>query len=389
MKNNNNLSVLITIDGNIPSKKAHSFNVAKMAQGFFQAGHDTELVSLLSLPNIIDQIKLGKIHRHYGIDERIRIKLLPVFNRDFFIKKIHAKNFNKRAGKYFKLQNPDLVYCRSYLSVIECIKNEIPCIIESHTTGYDHPDLQKVFELAKNQYFLGFVTINEILKQEYVKRGVPEEKILVMEDGVDLNSHNIDDDRHFWRKQLKLDSYNNIVVYTGGLYREKGIESILKTAKLCNDIKFVLVGGEAEQIKEWQNFCIDNGVKNALFTGFKPNSELPKYLKAADVLFMPYDTALNYKVMDINTTSPLKLFEYIAAKRPVVSSDIPVVSKIVKHNETALLAEENSIEHQAGLIKEMLNNPQKAEEIALNAYKKAKQYEWKERCRKITETFLK
>ena len=36
----------------------------------------------------------------------------------------------------------------------------------------------------------------------------------------------------------------------------------------------------------------------------------------------------------------------MGSKRPVVSSEIPVITKIVEHNKTAMLAEENSIKSQ-------------------------------------------
>jgi len=123
--------------------------------------------------------------------------------------------------------------------------------------------------------------------------------------------------------------------YIHGLYKEKGIESILKTKKLIKDesIMFYIIGGTPYQVKEWISYVNKNKITNVTFLGFKPNSELPGYHKAADILFMPYDAEIKYQIMDINSTSPLKLFEYMASKRPIVSSDIPTIKKVKKIKE--------------------------------------------------------
>ena len=377
--------VIVTIDGNIPSKFAHSFNVMKMAQGFFQCGYKTEVVSLLSWPILKEWLKIKKIHYHYGVSKEIKITLLPVFNKDFYYKTIDAKGFNIRAGKYFKKQKPDLVYCRSYLSVIECIKNRIPCIIETHTTLYDNPDLKKVFELSCSEYLLGLVTINKLLSNEYVKRGFPDNKIIIEEDGVDISQYNINDDKLYWRKKLHMPEDKRIVLYSGGLYKEKGIESILKTKKLITDetIMFYIIGGTPDQVKEWSFYVNKNKITNVIFLGFKPNSELPCYHKAADILFMPYDAEIKYQIMDINSTSPLKLFEYMASKRPIVTSDIPTIKKIVKNKKEAMLAKLDHHVDLANCIYDLLNDNKKAEQIANNALKLVEKYSWENRCKRI------
>jgi len=45
----------------------------------------------------------------------------------------------------------------------------------------------------------------------------------------------------------------------------------------------------------------------------------------------------------LNSTSPLKLFEYMASGRPIVSTDIPTISKILKHEYNAMLAKPNNM----------------------------------------------
>lgn len=384
------VKIITAIDGNIPTKFAHSFNIMKMSQGFKDITGDVELVTLQTVKTIFNKLKIRSISEHYGVDSNLKIKFISVFSRDSLKKAIGVRGFHKKAAAYIKSQNPDLVFCRSYLIALESVKLGLNTVIETHATNYDtNIALNDIFKISNKPNFKGLVTISNILKEEYVKRGVPESKVLVLEDGVDLSQFNISNDKGYWRKKLNLPLNKKILLYSGGLYKEKGIESILKTHKLLSekrdDVVSIFIGGEDQQVREWLDYCLEHNINNVLFLGFKPNSHLPRYMKAADILMMPYDTTVNYKVMDVNTTSPLKLFEYMGSNRPVVSSNIPVIKKIVKHNESAMLADENSVESQVDLVLKLLDNEILSEKIANNAYEVVKQYEWKERCKVIIE----
>jgi glycosyltransferase involved in cell wall biosynthesis len=119
------------------------------------------------------------------------------------------------------------------------------------------------------------------------------------------------------------------------------------------------------------------------------NSKVPWYLKSADALIMPYKTDQNIKIMDINTTSPLKLFEYMAAKRPIISTNIPAISQIITNHLDGLLAKPNDIQELAHFVQIILEDDQLAESLANNAYEKVQNYDWKERCRRIIEYYIK
>jgi glycosyltransferase involved in cell wall biosynthesis len=264
---------------------------------------------------------------------------------------------------------------------------EVPTIIETHTTNYHNNDMQNIYRISKETSFLGLVTISEEIKKEHIKRGIPAEKIFVLEDGVDLESFEINDDRYFWRIKLGLPTKKNLVVYCGQLFEEKGIEHILLTAKKLRheNILFVLIGGFKRDIDKWERYCKKESIDNAFFTGFIHNTEVPKYLKAADVLIMPYRTNIDFIRMDINTTSPMKLFEYMASKRPIVSTNIPTISKVIEHGKSALLAAPNNIEQLKNYVMELVEDSEKSNRIVINAFEAVKKYEWKERCKKIIQ----
>jgi glycosyltransferase involved in cell wall biosynthesis len=381
--------MIITTDGNIPSRFAHSFNVMKMAQGFADAGEDVQLVSLQSLPNLWERIKVRNIRKFYGISKEVKLRFLIVPSFGFFFKRIGIKRYTRKAVAYIQTKKPNFIYCRSYKTVFQAVKIGIPSIIETHTTYFNHPELRKVYSIAHDKSFLGMVTINEALKAGYAKMGVPEEKIVVLEDGVDLALFKNIPEKSNLRKQLRLPDNMKIILYSGSLYKEKGIQQIIDLAQkfsLKREYEFVLVGGTKSQIRDWKNQCDRKKLQNVTFKGFVKNRQVPLFLKAADVLLMPYDTSISYEVMDIHTTSPLKLFEYMASGTPIVSTNIPTISKILTHGVNALLAEPNEIDSLESLIIEACTSP-KSVGLAQRAYQDVEEYQWVTRCKTILETF--
>jgi glycosyltransferase involved in cell wall biosynthesis len=382
--------MIITIDGNIPSTFAHSMNVMKMAQGFLDIGEDVTLVTLLTWPNWKDLLKVHNIYHFYGVSPKIKIKWVPVYNRDFWTKKIHAKGFNEKAAQIIASAKTNYVYCRSFLTAYLCVKKSIPVILETHTTHYQNEDLQKVYTIAGNSNFLGLVTIHDDIKNQHISNGIAAEKVLVLPDGVDLKQFDLNLDQRDCRKQLGLSMDKKIILYCGSLHPEKGINSIIECATLfknCNDCQFVIVGGNNQDVLFWQKQAMQNNV-HVDFVGFVPHSEVPMYLKAADVLLMPYSKKIDYQVMDVHTTSPLKLYEYMASGVPIVSTNITAVSSVVPHLEGALLAEPDDVQQLCDHIEKLLYNPDLAARLTKYAKEKVVHYQWQSRCLKIRNSFL-
>ena len=234
--------------------------------------------------------------------------------------------------------------------------------------------------------FKGLVTIHESIKQEHARRGVPADKILVMENGVDIQRFVVEDDATFWKRELNLDPQKMYAIYSGHLYPEKGIEVILAVAERLQsrtDVEFILVGGLEKWRTHWERYCQQRRISNVRFTGFVPNALVPQYLKSADCLLLPYRLDMEHEVMDIHTTSPIKLFEYMAAKRAIVATGIPSVTKVLQHNRNALLAEPGDLDTFSKHIERVLDRPELNQYLGSRAYSDVQQFTWEERCKTI------
>jgi len=397
------IKIAVISSGHIPSQWAHSINTMKMANAFSKLGHNVEVLTVERYLERKNKQRIKDIYKFYGISKNIKIlyfrdnflfylEEMKPFNWILWILKKITKNRiryifdpENQISEYCKKNNVDICYCRSYRTVFYNIKNKIPSIMESHTPNIKHPDLQRVIKLSHSKYFKGLVTISDILKQNFMKAGIPKDKILVLQDGVDIESfQNIKKTEA--RANLGLPQDKSIIMYCGHLYKGRGIEYILDAAKILKDknVMFAIVGGFPSDVSYWKKYANDMGLVNVVFTGFVENGMVPTYLKAADVLLMPYtrDTP-TYKWM-----SPLKLFEYMAAGQPIIATDLVAIKERIENLKTGILVKEKSGKEIANAVRLILDNRVLANKLSRNAAKEVEKYSLRKRAEAILNKFV-
>jgi glycosyltransferase involved in cell wall biosynthesis len=174
--------------------------------------------------------------------------------------------------------------------------------------------------------------------------------------------------------------------YTGHLYRGRGLSLLLKMATCTPDITYLLVGGEPVEIKRLESDVQSMGINNIILVGFVPNAELPLYQAACDVLMMPYQ----HKVAassggDISRyLSPMKLFEYMACGRAILSSNLQVLKEVL-NTQNAVLLPPDDVDAWTNEIQDLRSNHDRLEQLAIQARKDAAQYTWKARAERILD----
>lgn len=132
---------------------------------------------------------------------------------------------------------------------------------------------------------------------------------------------NAGDFSHFSKstsEHLLRDFPKPVVGYFGAIAEWFDTNLIEFIAKKRNDITFVFIGDTyGSNLKKLMN------LDNVYFLGERPYSEIPKYLIEFDVCLIPFKmTKL------IQDTHPIKIYEYFAAGKPVVTTDIPALHKM-------------------------------------------------------------
>ncbi|RCV89370.1 glycosyltransferase [Billgrantia montanilacus] len=174
------------------------------------------------------------------------------------------------------------------------------------------------------------------------------------------------------REMLGLSEPYPIVIYQGGQQPGRGLERLVKCSVHVPGAYFVFVGGGSlhEELKQLAvSLDLDNRV---FFIPTVPLDDLPKYTSSADIGVQPIEnTCLNHFTTDSN-----KLFEYVIAGLPVVASQLPEISKVVREYDLGLLVPEGNTEALAKAIHELVQDPALRERYRANAQLAAQSLNW-------------
>ena len=176
----------------------------------------------------------------------------------------------------------------------------------------------------------------EGVKQEVLARGVPEEKLCVIPNAVDLSLFSPERRRDEVLAQ-KLGLGDAIVLgFIGSFYEYEGLDVLLNALpaalKQVPNLKLLLVGG-GDHEAELKRLVVANSIESAvIFTGRVPFSEVERYYDLVDVFVYPRRKS---RLTDLVT--PLKPIEAMAKGRVVMASDCGGHREIVTHGRNGLL----------------------------------------------------
>jgi glycosyltransferase involved in cell wall biosynthesis len=226
----------------------------------------------------------------------------------------------------------------------------------------------------------GIVAITHGLKAQLVTVGYKEEKIFVSPDAVDIMVFDAAFTKEEARTKLGLPHDRKIALYAGAIEDPwKGAGVFYGSAvHLPDTYLLVIVGGKPLYVEKFLREY--PAVPSVRMEGYKDYyKELPVYLKAADVLVVP-----NSGKEDISriSTSPLKVFAYMAAGRPMVASDLPSIREVL-NGSNAVLVEADNPQALARGIATLAEDPALANHLAAQARKDVEVYTWDARAKTI------
>ncbi|NCC71643.1 glycosyltransferase, partial [bacterium] len=225
--------------------------------------------------------------------------------------------------------------------------------------------------------------LTSFIRKELVELEVDKKNILVEADAVDLEKFNIDISKEEAREKLNLPKDKILLGYTGTIKtmgREKGVGLLIDCLRNLRANNFlIVVGGRNRDLIFYKEKVNKMGLSSrVIFIGQVGFDLIPYYQKAFDVLLAPYPNGNHYTYY----MSPLKLFEYMASKRPIVTSDLPSIREVGDEN-SVILVEPNNPKKLAEGIKKVLENKDLADKISQQAFFDVQNYTWKKRVDNI------
>ena len=271
--------------------------------------------------------------------------------------------FRAKIGEIVNTFKPDIIHS-GHIWILSSIATEfnIPTIVSSHGTdiiGYDsweqfHRYCSNAVEKCEN-----IVTISQSNNEQVLQRfPYAKNKAITIVNGYDQEIFS----RKKYDKQLILNKlgitnkYNNIVLLSGRLVHVKGIDILLKAAKIYEKENIVtLIAGEGILHKELEELAKNLKLKNVFFLGAKTQTELNELYNIADV------TVLSSRYEGL----ALVVIEALACGTPVVVTNIEAMNGFMKKEFGLVVEKENPQALANGIIKTLSEKEKyKNEEIA-------------------------
>lgn len=370
----------------LPSERAHSHQIAQVCDALSRLGHDVTLFAPFR-KNIVTDDYWTYYHaernvklRHLGHFDPIHSRLLPGVLGLLTLNALLRKALKKELMH----TQFDLLYTRSAALLRPLLNAGLPVILELHQLPRRN---KRAFVKQCNQCRV-VACLTSPMRDALVEWGVSADRVIVAGDAVDLSRFAALPSREAARQQLKIQTERMIVGYVGRLKTlgmEKGVGSLLDALKFLHDShEFfgLVVGGPKSDQQEYEAVASSFGLgaTDVLFTGEVPPHDVPTALAACDIFVMPFPDVPHYRF----NMSPLKMFEYMAAGRPIITSDLPTVRDVLS-DETAVFCKPGDTASLVLALHWIKEHPQEALDRAAKAQELVKTHTWEERMKRILE----
>jgi glycosyltransferase involved in cell wall biosynthesis len=255
--------------------------------------------------------------------------------------------------------------------------NKKPVVLTYHNDTIGHGLIErfvaKLYNTLENNLILKNVAIitvpSQAYKEKLVGRGMEEDRIEVVNNGVDFRVRSKTSEIAHLQKKHKL-SGKKIILFIGALETRKGVEYLIKAvpeiAKEISEVK-ILVVGDGKMKSKLQCLAHDLRVEDSiLFTGYLPDEELGVLYDVADVFVLP----------SLYETFSLVILEAMTHGIPVVTTDIAGTRALVKSGHNGLAIEPRSPKRLASAIVRVLLDDRFAKEIGEKGKQTSIKYSW-------------
>ena len=273
---------------------------------------------------------------------------------------VHAHDFDTLPAGFLlsRIRNKPLIY-DSHEDYAGMLHGSVPLWLERFIRWTESRLVRRVDALF---------TVGETLRQEFELRGCPRAQTLG-------NWKLIEDFRlpepirAEVRAALHVPEDSLLVSYISNLGKERHIEELLEAVSRRPKI-YLVVGGKGPVVATVQEYA--QRCSNIRYLGFVPPSDIPRYTSACDMVYYGYDPGSP----NARFSAPNKLFEGLAAGRPLLTAKFGEIGRIVSDHGCGVILSNYSVEEiLRGL--DFCSDPERLKELKDAAARAGEnQYNW-------------
>jgi glycosyltransferase involved in cell wall biosynthesis len=379
------VNILYATNVRIPSERAHGRQIAHVCRALWQLGHGVEVVAPYR-ENVVEQDFWT--YEHLSKD----VKLTYIGTVDYIAKhwpgalKLWSMNrmLRREMPAVIGEREPDVVYTRSPALLPALLKTGVPVVLELHQL----PRVARHLFVEECNACARVACLTSPMRDALLRWGVEASKLIVEGDAVDLDRFENLPSPAKARSKWNLKTDRLVVGYVGRLTtlgQETGVATLLQALAAAKGSKrffgFVVGGPEADKAR-YEKTAKKLGLTedDVLFAGEIPAVDVPASLRACDVLAMPFPDLPHYRTH----MSPLKMFEYMAADRPLLTTDLPTVRDVLDE-KTAVFCRPGDPADFLQALRWIADHPDDAAKRAAAAAALVKRHTWQERMSRILD----
>ena len=351
------MNVIYIAETSLTNKSAYTHHVLKMCDAFCKKA-DVQLI----IPYVGNNLNLKKLKKNFLLTAKKNILIKPILYckiENF----LHRILFGYKSATYTKYSNSELIISRSLISSFFLCFFKINHFLEIHSEFRGFTKFLMIyFNYINSPYILKTIIISRALSKKFTT--LNKKKILILHDAVDTRNFN------YKKRKNKIKS----VTYVGSFHKGKGVELILKLAEKFKKLKFNIYGDPLKNTYEI--------TRNVKIHGYINYNKVPDVLVNSNLLLLPSADIQYGRSTSVNITnynSPLKMFDYLAAGKIIVSSKRDGICEILKHNYNSIIVDRYNLKDWEKSINEILSNKYNLTKLRSNSITTAKKFTWDKR----------
>lgn len=369
----------------VPGPGVEALQIAQNVDAFARGGNEVDLVTPESPAGASVESLLGR-----SWHPRLRVSHLPDYRTRWWAPSRSNRMFFAAVRRWLRRERPDAVWTRHLRCAqsVLTLRGGPPLFFETHEVfartlaeqdGASQRKVRRLRGLERRVYerAQGIIALTAGLAGDIRGDYPGPAPILVAGDGADAilaaTARPIRPERE------------PMILYLGSLHPWKGVDTLIRAMRTVPDALLVIAGGDRAAVERTRRYAVSEAVADRVrVVGAVPPRQRFDWIGAATLCALPLSQAR----IATHYTSPLKLFEYLAMGKPVITADLPTTREVVEHGRNAWLVECANPGAFAAAINHLLADPSLRARLAAGAAQTARARTWDARAAGIQRFML-